>query len=618
VQRAIWRTIGELEAALGDDQNNEADEAVIARAFRRSLAVFAALALVALAVGLWIAREPAPPKERSGVAERPMVAPDTSGSGVPDLRFTDVTASAGIAFTHVSGAYGERLLPETMGGGVAFLDYDADGDQDLLLVNSMHWPWNEAAGGPAPTSALYRNDGSGHFEDVSEETGIAVPIYGMGVAVGDYDNDGWVDVYLTAVGENRLLRNIAGKRFEDVTAEAGVGGDASDWSTSAAFVDYDRDGDLDLFAANYVRWSREIDFEVDYQLTGIGRAYGPPTNYAGTQSYLFRNDGGGRFANVSDLVAVTNPATGEPAGKGLGVVPVDVNLDGWPDLIVANDTVGNFLFINDGGRGFVEDGANAGLAFDAGGAATGAMGIDAAWLGGEDMLAVAIGNFANEMSSLFVAETPGGVFTDEAVISGIGPASRKVLSFGLFFFDVDLDGRDDLFQANGHVENEIAVVQPSQTYAQPPQIFWNCGDACARRFVPASVGGDFNEPRVGRGAAFADIDADGDLDIALTAVGGPARLLRNDLHNGNNWLRLQLADTGPIAGARIVLSAGGRRQLKIAETSRSYLSQTEAVVTFGLGSAEQIEKLEITWPDGVVETLEPPGPNAVHTIRRRR
>jgi hypothetical protein len=603
---------------VDDDRNNRADEAVIARAFRRSLVVLAVLATIALAAGLWLKREPPPPEQRSALAEQPVAAPQNSGIALPELNFTDITAAAGVNFIHVSGAYGERLLPETMGGGVAFLDYDGDGDQDLLLVNSMLWPWRDKDGAAPATSALYRNDGSGFFEDVSASTGLDVTLYGMGVATGDFDNDGWVDIYITAVGENRLFRNRDGQRFEDVTREAGVGGNAADWGTSAAFVDYDRDGDLDLFAANYVRWSRDIDFEVDYQLTGIGRAYGPPTNYAGTQSYLFRNDGDGRFADVSELVAVSNPATGEPVGKGLGVIPVDINLDGWPDLVVANDTVRNFLFLNQGDGSFVESGADAGLAFDSSGAATGAMGIDAAWLDGEKMLAIAIGNFANEMSSLFVADSTGGVFTDEAVISGIGPASRKVLSFGLFFFDVDLDGREDLFQANGHVENEIAVVQPSQAYAQPPQIFWNCGDTCPRRFIAAAVGGDFGVARVGRGAAYADIDADGDLDIALTAVGGPARLLRNDLAPDNNWVRLNLEDSAPVFGARVRLSAGGRQQLRYVQPSRSYLSQTEVTLTFGLGAAERIDALEITWPDGVVESPPPPPLNAAATIRRRR
>ncbi len=608
----------EVEPGVDDDRNNKADEAVIARAFRRSLAVLAVLVLIALAAGLWLTREPPRPEQRSALAEKPLAAPQNVSAAIPALNFTDISTTAGVTFAHVSGAYGERLLPETMGGGVAFFDFDNDGDQDLLLVNSMHWPWQDRQGAPAATSALYRNDGSGFFEDVSALTGLDVTLYGMGVAVGDYDNDGWVDVYITAVGQNRLLRNRAGQRFEDVTRDAGVAGDAADWGTSAAFVDYDRDGDLDLFAANYVRWSRDIDFEVDYRLTGIGRAYGPPTNYAGTQSYLFRNDGNGRFTDVSDLVAVSNPATGAAVGKGLGVIPVDVNLDGWPDLVVANDTVRNFLFLNQGDGSFVESGADAGLAFDSSGAATGAMGIDAAWLGGEEMLAIAIGNFANEMSSLFVADSSGGVFTDEAVISGIGPASRKVLSFGLFFFDVDLDGRDDLFQANGHVENEIAIVQPSQAYAQPPQLFWNCGGDCPRRFVVAAVSGDFGVARVGRGAAYADIDSDGDLDIALTEVDGPARLLRNDLANDNNWVRLHLVDSAPVFGAMVRLSAGEREQLKFIQPSRSYLSQAEAVVTFGLGSADRIDALEITWPDGVVETLPPPPLDMLTTIRRQR
>jgi hypothetical protein len=509
------------------------DDAIIGVAFRRSLIVIAALA--ALGFGAWlIGREDATPER---VDERPLTAPAAAPvpapAALPRIPFVDVTAAAGIAFRHENGAEGERLLPETMGGGVAFTDLDGDELPDLLFVNSAPWPWSPRAGEPAP-SALYLNAGDGRFVDATAQAGLGDGLYGQGVAVGDVDGDGLRDLFLTAVGPNRLYRNMGGGRFADVTVEAGVAGAADRWSTSAAFLDYDLDGDLDLFVANYVEWSRETDFEVDYRLAGIGRAYGPPTNFAGTDSYLYRNDGG-RFTDVSAAagVQVSNPATGRPAGKGLAVLVDDPDGDGWPDVLVANDTVRNFFFVNREGR-FEEAGIDAGIAFDNSGAATGAMGIDAGYFGNDERYAVAIGNFANEMTSFYVAPDDGLLFTDEAIVAGIGPATRQVLSFGLFFFDADLDGRLDLLQANGHVEDEINLVQPSQQHRQPAQLFWNCG-GCPRPFVelPGERVGDLALARVGRGAAYADYDGDGDLDVVLTQAGGAPALMRNDQASGH-------------------------------------------------------------------------------------
>jgi hypothetical protein len=508
-----------------------------------------------------------------------------------------------------------------MGAGVAFADLDGDDDPDLVFVNGKDWPWR--ATGPQPTARLYRNRGGGGFTDATAGSGLGEPLYGMGVAVGDYDGDGSIDLFITAVGENRLYRNVGGLRFEDVTAAAGVAGAADEWSTSAAFLDYDGDGDLDLFVTNYVRWSRDIDFEVDYRLTGVGRAYGPPTNFEGTQNYLYRNDGGGRFTDVSEEagVHVDNPATGQPAGKGLAVVPVDVDVDGRLDLVVANDTVANFLYRNLGDGHFAEQGATSGLAFDAAGGATGAMGIDAVHYRNNGDLAVSIGNFANEMTSFYVAQAGALPFTDEAIVAGIGPASRLALSFGLFFFDYDLDGRLDLFQTNGHVENEIHAVQSSQTYAQPSQLFWNCGDGCARDFVPVPPEsmGALAEPVVGRGAAYADVEGDGDLDVVLTQAGRRAILLRNDQALGHHWLRVRLVQPPPnvhAIGAGIELEAGGVTQYRQMMPARSYLSQVELPVTFGLGDAAAADSLTVTWPDGERQTLTGVPAGRLLTIER--
>ncbi len=597
----------EPDEACGPQSDPTGDDAVIGVALRRSLFVIGVAIVIGLAVSLWRGQTRKPESVTEQALTRP--AATVQAPQPPEIPFTDITAAAGIRFHHDNGAAGERLLPETMGGGVAFFPLDEDERPDLLFVNSTAWPWSDTDGRVA-TPALYHNLGDGRFEDVTAGSGIDQPLYGMGVATGDYDGDGRTDLFLTAVGHNRLLRNVDGARFEDVTAAAGVAGAADSWSTSAAFLDYDRDGDLDLFVTNYVQWSRELDFEVDYRLAGIGRAYGPPTNFPGSDAYLYRNEGDGRFTEVgaSTGIHVRNPDTGLPVGKGLAVLVDDIDLDGWPDLVVANDTVRNFFFRNLGGH-FEEQGVAAGLAFDNTGSATGAMGIDGGLYGEDGEYGVAIGNFANEMTSFFVDGGRSLLFNDEAIVTGIGPASRSVLTFGLFLFDADLDGRLDLLQANGHVEDEINRVQPSQHHAQSAQLFWNCGAACAREFVPlpASATGDLSRPLVGRGAAYADIDSDGDQDVVLTQTGGPPLLLRNDQARGHAWLRVRLVGRPPntqAIGARVRLEAAGRAQERQVSPARSYLSQTELALTFGIGAAELAERLEVTFPDGSVQVLE--------------
>jgi hypothetical protein len=595
-----------------DPDSEERDDAVIGRALWWSLIVFLLVGAVAGGVVFWLTRPEKPlPVDPPGIA-LPQVR-ERPAAEIPRVKFTDVTQAAGIDFDHENGAYGDKLLPETMGGGCAFLDFDNDGDADILFVNSQRWPWDKrpAAEWPA-TMALYRNDGTGRFENVTAGSGLDVSLYGMGVAVGDYDGDGWSDVFLSALGANRLFRNESGK-FVDVTEAAGVAGDDKAWSTSCGWFDYDNDGDLDLFVCNYVVWSKEFDLSQNFQLTGGGRAYGRPQDFEGTFPYLYRNDGGGKFTDVSAEagVQVKNPTTGVPLAKSLGVTFADLDGGGWLDIIVANDTVQNFLFHNQGHGKFRETAAVSGVAFDVNGNARGAMGIDVARFRNSDEFGVAIGNFANEMTALYVSQ--GGLqFTDEAVPTGLGPNTRLELTFGVLFFDADLDGRLDIMAANGHLEEDINKVQASQHYEQPPQLFWNCGPASPTEFLPMPAekcGADFVRPMVGRATAFADIDGDGDLDVLITASGKRPRLLRNDQQLSHHWLRIKLVGSKSnrdAIGAWVESQLPDRMLRQQVMPTRGYLSQSELPVTFGLGAATEVEQVTIRWPDGAVQKLDAP------------
>jgi enediyne biosynthesis protein E4 len=540
-------------------------------------------------------------------------APEASASGdsptPPAIKFRNITGEAGINFARESGARGEKLLPETMGSGCAFFDFDNDGDQDVLLINSTSWPHNSPTIAPTPM-ALYENVGGGKFKNVTAGSGLDVPLYGMGVAIGDYDNDGQDDVFVTAVGGNRLFHNEGRGKFVDRTNEAGVAGGA--WSTSAAFFDYDNDGDLDLLVCNYVKWSREIDLQVDYQLAGVGRAYGPPMNFSGEFPYLYRNDGNGKFTEVAGAAGlqVVNKATGLPMGKSLGVAPTDLDGDGWIDLIVANDTVQNFVFHNERNGTFKEVGASSGLAFDPYGSARGAMGIDTGRFQDENTLGVSIGNFANEMTALYVQQDKM-LFSDQAQAQGIGVASRTLLTFGVFFFDYDLDGWLDLLTVNGHIEPEISKISPLQSYAQPAQLFWNARGASQKGgFVLVTAqraGVDLFEPAVARGSAFADIDGDGDLDVLITQASGPARLLRNERPVDQHWARLKLVgrkSNRDAIGAIVKARVGNNTVTRQVMPTRGYLSQSELPVTIGLGKATSIDEAVIIWPSGTKQTLK--------------
>ena len=557
-------------------------------------------------------------------------------NAVPQVTFTEIARAAGIFYAHVNGAAGEKLLPETMGGGCGFFDMDGDGDQDIVFINSMGWggsthSTNAATSTNAVTHALYANDGVGKFTDVTRGSGLDFASYGMGLATGDYDNDGRTDLFITGVSAeglpraNRLLRNVGGGKFADVSEAAGIS-ETNSWSTSATFIDFDRDGDLDLFVCNYVQWSRETDLQVDYRLPNVGRAYGPPMSFAGTFPVLYRNEGQGRFTDVSATagIPIKNRATGLPMAKSLGVSPVDLDNDGWIDLVVANDTVQNFVFHNNKDGTFTEMGGRSGVAYDPFGSTRGAMGIDTGRFHDDNTLAISIGNFANEMTAFYVASRDPLFFSDEALNVGIGDPTRSLLTFGVFFFDYDLNGYLDLLTANGHIEPEIQKVHPDQSYAQPVQLFWNAGKsggASGFRRVPAdSCGADLHQPIVGRGSAFADIDGDGDQDVLVTQLNGPAKLFRNDQNLGHSWVRVKLVgrkSNRDAIGAWVKVRVGNRAFAQQVMPTRGYLSQSEMPVTIGLGTAEKIDDVQILWPDGTRETGVRLKLNALNTLQQR-
>lgn len=525
--------------------------------------------------GLWIAYAAAPPK----------------------VVFRDVTAQAGIRFRHNAGKAGQKWLPETMGSGCAFLDADGDGWLDILLINSKDWKPR----GRRSLSALYRNNHDGTFTDITPGSGLDVETYGVGVAVADYDNDGRQDLYLTNMGPDRLLHNEGGGKFRDVTRQAGI--DNPGFASSAAWLDYDKDGLADLFVANYVQWSPAGDLWCS--LDGATKSYCTPESYKGLASKLYRNLGGGRFADVSRQAGIADPTS-----KSLGVAVLDYNGDGWPDIFVANDTEPNKLYRNNRNGTFTEEGVGAGVAFSEDGIARGAMGVDAADYDRSGRPHLVVGNFSNQMLGLYHNEG-NSLFVDEAPRSSVGRDSLLTLAFATFFFDYDLDGWLDIFVANGHIEEEIANVQPKVTYRQPPHLFRNLGKGKFRE-VTREVGSDLARPMVGRGAAYGDYDRDGDLDILVTTNHGPAHLFRNDGGNANHWLTVELVGTKSnrsALGAVVRLTSRSGSQWQMVRSGSSYCSQSQLALTFGLGQDPEVTELAVEWPSGLKQTFHRLRPN---------
>ncbi|MBS1850209.1 MAG: CRTAC1 family protein [Acidobacteria bacterium] len=517
-----------------------------------------------------------------------MVAPLTAQK----IQFRDITASAGIQFKHNNAAYGRKYLPETMGPGCAFIDYDHDGWPDIVLVNGENWPGRP---GPVSTLKLYRNNHDGTFTDVTRKAGLAVSMFGMGVAVGDYDNDGHDDLFISALGQSRLFHNNGNGTFSDATKTAGLAG-PSEFSTSAAWVDYDRDGKLDLVVANYVQWS--IKGDLFCTLDGANKSYCTPESYKGDSVRLWHNLGNGKFEDATQKAKLYDATS-----KSLGIAVLDYNQDGWPDLLLANDTQPNKLYLNKGNGTFEEKGVSAGIAFSEDGVARAGMGVDAADYDRSGHASIIITNFANQMLSLYHNEG-NGLFVDEAPRSEVGRASLVTLGFGCFFFDYDNDGWPDIFVADGHIENEIEKVQKRVTYAEPPHVFRNLGGGKFTE-VTASLGAVFAAPKVARSAAYADVDNDGALDVLLTTNGGRAFLFHNE-GGVNHSLRIQLTGTKSNRdgiGAVVRVTSGKDKQWQMLRSGSSYLSQSELALTFGLAGAAQADSIEVQWPSGQIDKL---------------
>ncbi len=507
------------------------------------------------------------------------------------VKFTDITAVSGVKFVHNAGKAGKKYLPETLGSGCAIFDANGDGWPDILLINSKDW----TPRGRRSLSALYRNNKNGTFTNITAGSGLDIEMYGMGIAVGDYDNDGKDDVYITALEGDHLFHNEGGGKFRDVTKASGLNN--ASFGTSAAWLDYDRDGKLDLFVANYVQWTPKADLWCS--LDGATKSYCTPESYKGTSCKLYHNLGGGKFEDVSQKAGIADPTS-----KSLGVTVFDFDGDGWPDVFIANDTQPNKLYHNQHDGTFKEVGMTAGVAFGEDGVARGAMGVDTADYDHSGRAHLLVGNFSNQMLGLYHNEGTG-LFVDEAPSSTVGRASLLSLSFGVFFFDFDLDGYPDIFAACGHIEEEIGRIQPKVQYKEPPLLFHNLGkDKFAN--VSETVGPDFTRPMVARGAAFGDLDRDGDLDVVITTNNGPAYVYRNDGGNRNNWINVRTvgskSNRDGIGAVVRILSASGK-QWSCVRSGSSYCSQNDLALTFGLGKDTKVDKLEIDWPSGTKQTL---------------
>ncbi len=529
-----------------------------------------------------------------------------AGEG-PGVRFVDVTEQSGVRWVHNNGAFGKKWLPETIGPGVVVLDANRDGRLDLLFVNGRNFPGHP---GKATHPALYLNQGGLRFTETTRDAGLTFSAYCLGGVAGDVDNDGDPDVYLSCLGQDMLLRNQGG-RFTDVSRQAGLSRE-QEFGASAAFFDADNDGFLDIFVTRYVRWTPETDVFCSFD--GKTKAYCTPILYDGLSPRFYRNRGDGTFEDRT-----TQAGFHQADAKLLGVVPLDVDNDGWTDVAAAADTHPNLLFHNQGGGTFEEVGVVSGMAYSPEGRVRGGMGIATGDYNRSGRLSLAITYFSNELIGLYRNEG-NAFFLDVAPGLEVGRATRFTLGWGCFFFDYDLDGWLDFLVANGHLDGEVTKILPNITYAQPQQLFHNNhrGDFTE---VTNTDGGDLATPIVARGAAYADFDDDGDLEVVLTTNGGPAKILENRGSGHGTWLRLSLEGTASNRdglGASVKVTTRNGSQTWFVHSGGTYLSQSQIDPTFGLGSASVIDEVLIRWPSGVTQRLVGVRVNQLLKVREPR
>ena len=535
--------------------------------------------------------------------------PVISAAEFPAVTFKEVSAELGIDFVHDNGASGKLMMPEPAGSGGGFFDYDNDGDQDMLLLSCCKIVDHRDPPAEGQSIVLYENDGQGNFTNVSKGSGLQISCYAMGLAIADYDNDGWRDIFVTAVGRNRLFRGIGRGKFEEVTESAGVGGRADQWSSSAGFFDSDNDGDLDLFVCNYVHWTAEKELAVQQEVKQP-ESYMAPRFFPGDHCLFYENNGDGTFSDISESsgMMIRDEESAELIAKAFGVIFVDLDRDGWLDIVVANDQTRSFLLRNNGDQTFEDVGVKTAFGYDSLGQIVAGMGIDFCQVEGQTGMLVAIANLAKFQTVMYFTQNDRFSFVDNALRSGIVPGSARVTTFGLVFLDYDLDGHLDIVQANGHINSEAGSTVEGIDYLQPTQLFWYYGGSgTLYQPVPTEkCGTEIYEPILGRAAAYADIDADGDLDVLVTANHDRIRLFRNENQLGHNWLRVQLQAKGvnrDAIGAEVLLEMDEGSQRRWVMPTRSYLSQVELPVTFGLGKERQPIKLTIRWPDGTMQEV---------------
>ncbi|MEQ3660185.1 MAG: CRTAC1 family protein [Glaciecola sp.] len=517
----------------------------------------------------------------------------------PTIDFKEVAEVYGIEFIHTNGAEGDKLFPESMMGGIGFIDYNNDDFADLVAVAGSSV--KNAAESKSNNIAIYKNEEGKRFVNVTEDLGLMFLGYGQGLTIGDFDADGYDDLYITAFGMNKLYKNERGEGFKDITDEMEVGGDQRDFSTAASFVDIDNDGDLDLFVGNYLNWSIDKNEQLDINYDGANRMYPHPNSFSGSVSKIYINQYPQPFTEL-------NLGKKEELTKALGVLPVDLNDDNLIDFVVANDSIKNFAFINQGNGEFIEQADSLGLSYNNLGLPTAAMGMDGAWLGRDKSFNIAMGNFTDEMTS-FYRYNSHGFFVDVSPLIGIGGPTRTSFTWGVIFADLDLDGQDEFIQINSNVEPDIQKVQSNLRYRQSPQVFWQCNGSCERQFIQLDVSqlGDFSNPIAGRGIAYADIDHDGDLDFAISSIQERVRLYRNDTDNQNNWIAFTLyskTKTCSTVGTTISIKYNGVEQKKRMMPTKGYLSHSESAVYFGLGKAELVDHITIQWPDGSQDIMK--------------